>query len=395
MLVYGSQTKLSGWKYAGALFSVCFVLSVCTCFAESRTWTDKTGQHTVKAEFIRVSNGNVLLNTDSGRIVSVPLEKLSEPDRIHAKSLQKEQDEKAETQRLELAKQAGVRYVNPGTFRIKMGVEVTAQNGPLKNLVVTFPVPMDWPEQKVEIVETDVSRYAKKPTHRVISGGVQQYQFLVPSLPSGESAHVLLTLDVERRQIQPPEKPELLRYPRKLGLQLRPYLTESPFIETRHPKVRAAAEELEFDPAMPAWPQIEKIYDWTRDKVKHDGTKPLKGALEALMSETGDCEERTSLFVAMCRLKKIPARSVWIQGHAYPEFYLEDSAGNGHWIPCESLGDRNFGGIDRYDLLLQKGDNFRVSQRPDPQRYVSPTASGMLGAGSGQPVLREIREQVQ
>jgi hypothetical protein len=381
MLNFGSQIDR---LVIGVLFCAIALLSARAGLAEPRTWTDSSGQHTVRAEFIRCAGDEVVLKTESGREISLPLDKLSQPDQAHVASL-----------RTELSKRAGVRYVNPGTYRIKMGVEITAKSGPLKDMVVSFPVPMDWPEQKVEIVETDVSFYAEKPTHRVISGGVRQYQFRVPSLPAGESAHVLLVLDVERRQIRPPENPELLRYPRKLGFQLRPYLTESPFIETRHPKVRAAAEELEFDPAKPAWPQIEKIYDWTRDKVKHDGTKPLKGALEALMSGTGDCEERTSLFVAMCRLKKIPARSVWIQGHAYPEFYLEDTAGNGHWIPCESLGDRNFGGVDRYDLLLQKGDNFRISQRPDPQRYVSPTASGMLGAGSGQPVLREIREQLK
>ena len=96
----------------------------------------------------------------------------------------------------------------------------------------------------------------------------------------------------------------------------------------------------------------------------------------------------------MCRLKGIPARSVWIEGHAYPEFFLEDRAGKGHWIPCESLGTRNFGGISRYALIMQKGDNFRWSQKRGPQRYVMPTLSCSLGPRSDKPVLREIRQDL-
>jgi transglutaminase-like putative cysteine protease len=139
---------------------------------------------------------------------------------------------------------------------------------------------------------------------------------------------------------------------------------------------------------------VESIYDWTWEQVHSDGTKPLKGALAALTTGTGDCEERTSLFVAMCRLKKIPARSVWIEKHTYPEFYLQDDLGNGHWIPCESLGERKFGGVGHYAPILQKGDSFRMSQQEQPQRYVAPTVSGMLSPGDGQPVIREIREKL-
>ena len=107
-----------------------------------------------------------------------------------------------------------------------------------------------------------------------------------------------------------------------------------------------------------AWDRVEAIYDWVREKVKYKNG-PLKGALAALKDGTGDCEELSSLFIAICRAADIPARTVWVPGHCYPEFYLVDDKGAGHWFPCQSAGSREFGGITEIRPILQKGDNFR------------------------------------
>jgi len=45
-----------------------------------RTWTDSTGKHTVEAEFVDVTDGNVRLRTEEGRMINIPLERLSEAD---------------------------------------------------------------------------------------------------------------------------------------------------------------------------------------------------------------------------------------------------------------------------------------------------------------------------
>jgi transglutaminase-like putative cysteine protease len=290
---------------------------------------------------------------------------------------------------------AGLRYEGPATLKVRMGVEVAASDGPCSNLVVTFPLPMSWPEQRVTVLDREQSPATLRVTTRTLNDGVEQVEFRVARLAAGQSAHVIYTLEIERQQILPPPDPSAFVLPKRVDAKLRRYLGESPFIETSHPKVKSAANEIPLRKGQTAWQQVETVYDWTRNRVKSSGTKPLKGALEALESGRGDCEEITSLFVAMCRLKGIPARSVWIEGHAYPEFFLEDGDGNGHWIPCESLGARNFGGMTRYELILQKGDNFHMSQKRGPQRYVTPTLSGSIGPQGGQPVLREIRQHVE
>ena len=77
----------------------------------------------------------------------------------------------------------------------------------------------------------------------------------------------------------------------------------------------------------------------------------------------------------MCRSVGIPARAVWVPGHCYPEFYLEDEHGQGHWCPCQAAGTRIFGAMPEARPILQKGDNFRLPGSPKPHRYVQETVS--------------------
>jgi transglutaminase-like putative cysteine protease len=350
-------------------------------------WTDDTGQYRVQAKLIEHDQQAVVLETEPGQRITVPLVRLSDEDRRYIRLRAVEPTDTPPDQ-------IQLHYVNPALFRVRIGVEVSAVQGACSNLVATFPLPMAWPEQEVEILEEDISPGVQRVTTRVLNDGVQQVEFRVPRLLAGQSVHVIYTLRVRRFHILPPDQPHWLRFTKKPGRDLRFYLAESPFIEINHPRVKAAADEIPLDPSQTAWEQVETIYDWTRERISHyDGVKPLQGALRGLETGSGDCEEITSLFVAMCRLKGIPARSVWVEGHTYPEFYLEDPAGHGLWIPSESLGARVFGGMPSYRLVLQKGDRFTMAQKRGPQRYVTPTISGTVDRDGTQPVLREILEK--
>jgi transglutaminase-like putative cysteine protease len=72
-----------------------------------------------------------------------------------------------------------------------------------------------------------------------------------------------------------------------------------------------------------AWDTIKTFWSWTRDNVKFENGD-FRGALYALENRCGDCEEMSALFVGLCRLSGIPARTVWVESHDYPEFYLVD-----------------------------------------------------------------------
>jgi len=276
----------------------------------------------------------------------------------------------------------------------KAGMIVTAGGGACRGMVGYVPVPVDWPEQKVTVVEEKISP-AAKISYQTVAGNPKLMVIRIGNLPPGQTAEALVTFEVTRHVQLPPEEDQTDQYvladSKKLDPLLRTYLIPSPYIESRHPKIRALAKEIGVDEPT-AWKQVEAVYDWVRDKITYKNG-PLKGALAALKDGDGDCEELTSLFIAILRAKGIPARTVWVPGHCYPEFYLEDKEGKGHWFPCQVAGARAFGGIPEDRPILQKGDNFRLpDNRRERVRYLPERVSGT--AAGGQPRVQFVREKV-
>lgn len=273
------------------------------------------------------------------------------------------------------------------------GLEVIARSGECKNLLATVPVPVDWPEQKVKLVEENVSSYAKKVDFKTQTGGVKLMVVTIPLLPHGEKAEARLRYEVDSYAQEAPKDTtgftkmdvkEVRRDP-----ALRQYLLESPKIEIKSKEIIAAAKNLGNDDD--GWKAAEEIYDWVRAEVKYVNG-PLKGALAALKEKTGDCEELTSLFVAICRIKGIPARTVWVPEHCYAEFYLLDKNGVGHWFPCQTAGDRAFGEMPFQYIILQKGDSFDkvVNKSKGKVRYLPQE----LKASGTKPFCKFLGEKV-
>ena len=271
----------------------------------------------------------------------------------------------------------------------RVGLSVVATGGPCRGVYATLPVPAEWPEQSVEIVGEDVSADVRQVRYRTLPGGVKQMLVDIPDLPSGQEAKAVVTFSVGRAAILPPSDPSGLSIPEKPAKALKPFLASSPYIETRHPKVTKFAKSL--GEGLEGWAKVEAIYDAVREKVEYrNGT--LKGAARALADGWGDCEELTCLFIACARVNGIPARTVWVEGHCYPEFHLVDADGQGSWFPCQAAGARAFGGMPDQLPILQKGDSFRDPDRPgQPLRYVSEFCRGAALAGGGSPKVDWIR----
>ena len=276
------------------------------------------------------------------------------------------------------------------TQKYRVGVMVVAEGGPCRGIYASLPVPADWPEQKVQVVQEDVSPDVRSLRYRVLPGGVKQMVVEIPDLPAGDKAHAIVTFSLERTSIMPPADPSPLSIPQKPDRALRAFLGASPYIETRHPKILKLAKATGAD--LKGWQKVEAIYDTVREKVEYRNGD-LKGAARALADGWGDCEELTCLFIAMARAEGIPARTVWVEGHCYPEFYLVDADGQGWWYPCQAAGTRAFGGMPDQLPILQKGDSFRDPDRPGKTlRYVSEFIRGSATDGGGSPKVTWIRE---
>ncbi len=284
------------------------------------------------------------------------------------------------------------RFGKPFTTKWRIGLEVKAQGGALTGVIANIPIPTAWPEQEVRITSEDHSPQAKPARYRSVDQGVNQLQVLIPKLAAGETAKSVIFVEVVKRNILPPTETSGYHLPKVVDGTLKKYLQKSPLIEIQSAKIKELAEQFASSDEGD-WKRVEKIFHWVRDNIEYKFDEKLRGALYALENSRGDCEEMTSLFVALCRLNGVPARSVWVPGHCYPEFYLEDEKGVGTWFPCQVAGaSPDFGEMAELRPILQKGDSFKVPEHREPQRYLAEYFKAKDAAAA--PEVRWIREQV-
>ncbi len=285
----------------------------------------------------------------------------------------------------------GVKQGATQAHRWKAGVVVTAVGGPCRSIVGYVPVPMEWPEQTVKVVEQDVTPGAKV-TYQTLDESAKLMVVRIPWIASGEQAKALLTFEVNRSMQLPPEDKAVFELPvlKDLTPGLRRYLGASPKIEPQNAKIRKAAKETGAG-AKQAWERVEALYDWTRAQVKYKTGDPVKGAAAALKDGFGGHDDMTSLFIALCRAADVPARTVWVPEFSYAEFYLLDKKGEGHWIPCAPAGARTFGEMPDTKPVLAKGDNFSPPQSREKQRYVRAYLNAAPASqGGGRPSVQFV-----
>ena len=250
------------------------------------------------------------------------------------------------------------------TKKIKIGVSVKAVGGPCKGIVCTVPFPIDWPEQKVKIRRgRSFARRASSELPHAGAGAEANDRADAATARPAKRRIALVTFEITRYSANPPEDTSVYKEcaKDKLPKEVVQYLGTSPFIESTHPKIVALAKEVTEDKS--DWEKVEAIYEATREKVKYQNG-PLKGALKATARWHRRLRGADFAVRGPCRASGIPARSVWVPDHCYPEFYLVDADGKGYWFPCQAAGSRAFGGIPEHRPILQKGDNFRDPDRP-------------------------------
>src|SRR6185369_3877319 len=125
-----------------------------------------------------------------------------------------------------------------------------------------------------------------------------------------------VTFEVKRRFLIPPKETAGYSIPKKVDRTNTLNVGPSPFIEAKHPKIMGASKEAIADKETD-WEKVEAIYDWAREHVKYTSGQKVKGAVRALLDKESYTDDLTSLFIAMCRAQKIPARTVFVRGHCF------------------------------------------------------------------------------
>jgi len=120
------------------------------------------------------------------------------------------------------------------------------------------------------------------------------------------------------------------------------FLEPEPFIESDAPEIKEEALKAIGNATGPR-DKAERITRHVNAILDKKPTVSLPSAREVLRTKIGDCNEHTTLFVAMARSVGVPARIdvglVYIHGafyyHAWPEVYIDEGRGRGLWLPVD------------------------------------------------------------
>lgn len=135
----------------------------------------------------------------------------------------------------------------------------------------------------------------------------------------------------------------------------------SPLVQSEDLRIKRQAEKIaasENDPLKKA----EKLCLWVFENVKKDFAVSIPSALEVLRVRKGDCNEHTTLFVALARALGVPSRIcvglVYKEGyfyyHAWPEVWVGEDLENGYWLPMDPTFGQTI--TDATHLKLLEGD---------------------------------------
>ena len=284
---------------------------------------------------------------------------------------------------------SGISFSDPVETSWEFGLQITATSNTLR-IKSTIPVPMDWPEQSVVLLGEQKSNNVGKLVFKDNTDHAKQLSFKIRRMAGGQRETVLVRYKIIKKMIIAPQDTSQFVLTKTIPKNVKTFLKHSPLIESNHRRIREIAETLK-DEDLNAWEQVETIFRWVRDNIEYKFDTQNHSCLEALDAQRGDCGELSSLFIAICRAQGIPARAVWIPDHTYPEFYLSDKDGNGHWFPCQAAGTYEFGSMTETKPILHKGDRFKIDGERKQVRYLRPT----LVAGSGSATIGWIHRQIR
>lgn len=273
----------------------------------------------------------------------------------------------------ENASSKGVQFFAPRRLDLQFGMRFRANDNFCTQLYATVAFPTDWPEQKVVLKPSNVPNVAAWQFRDLPANApptARQLVMTIPGMQPGGELDIVFAVEVEKSFIQAPSDTSLFRIPKKIPKELNWHMGNSPMIDAGASDIKRIAKSIKESQPADAWTHVEMIYDWVRSNIEYTNG-PIRNTREAMKDKKGDCEEMSGIFIAICRASGIPSRCVWIPEHCYPEFYLEDDEGQGHWFPCQVAGDRQFGQMHDYRPILQKGDRFKVPEKNVPQHYLS------------------------
>ena len=230
----------------------------------------------------------------------------------------------------ETATTSGIEFIAPRKMEMQFGMRFFSNDNFCSNMHATIPFPLNWPEQKVTVLNSEIPQgvlYAFRdlPIGAKQQALARQLVMDIAMLGPNNKLDLVVKVEIEKSFIDPPADPSVFVIPKKIGNELRFFVGKgSPYIDHELGEVRRVAKQIVADNPDNAWTHVERLYDWVRDNVEYRKGK-IRHMKDTLKDKKGDCEEMTGLFVALCRASNIPARCVWVPEHCYCLLYTSPS----------------------------------------------------------------------
>ncbi len=270
-------------------------------------------------------------------------------------------------------------YLEPREFEVTTGISFRGK-GYASDIHASTVAPLQFPEQevvdfKIETKDCDAKLHRLNETAaqlRLYAGQIEAGQvvsaiakyrmkvskdyrgFSKDSFPSDQTPP-----SREKWRKDDPPVADLRFSKRTLG--------SSPGISLRDNELKALSKEL--GTKGHPWDLAKKYYDWVWENIAgvHGEYTSVK---DAIINRRGDCEERASVFIALCRAAGVPARLVWVPSHNWAEIGLYDHEGKPHWVPIHTAAYSWFGWTGAHEVVLQKGDRVYIKSRRKSIRLI-------------------------
>lgn len=213
-------------------------------------------------------------------------------------------------------------------------------------------LPKNYPEHQKVVKET----FSIEPSKIFVDGGNRYATFHMDSVKETQILAVDFEVAIWRYDWSTANKQRQSVQPLDME-SFNTYTSEEKFLETSNPALIQKAKELvgEDDKAT-----VTNIHRFVTRHMKYQYQNDELGAYLAYKEKIGDCNDFTDLFVTLCRINKIPARTIdgytalgngREVGHSWAEVYFNDIG----WVPF----DPTWAATD-YDSSLKKLRNVYV-----------------------------------
>jgi hypothetical protein len=137
------------------------------------------------------------------------------------------------------------------------------------------------------------------------------------------------------------------------GDTLKKYLEPSPWIDCENPSIRAKALEIIGDETN-SWRATQKISKWVYENVSKTYSPGIPVASSVLLNRRGDCNEHTTLFIALARAAGIPAEMctglVFLKDgfyyHAWPKVFIGST-----WVHIDPTFGQTVADATHFELI--------------------------------------------